>query len=367
MNIKKIIICIACTILFSGCVDENGFVPIQITKTYDNGFSNCVMESLIPQERSYCEELRAYDAQIINKDDSRFDASTYTPEVNLTGSIEGKWMYFAETGQYAGELRQSCELNEQSANPNNFDLTCSENPLTDMVFHSDTNILDMYQTIRTGSGSDDYEDETYELTRTTYGVVSDLNKIEVNIKSVKVWSDGYYVEPSNDYLYTLIRLGDTTTPLGQISVEKYDFEGNLQLAENYDVEGILEKDDVITLSDVAGDTLALFYNGMVIENTDNLFTDIFGYQVKLYGNSYVIDLFPGVDPYLFDGIDTQVTPISPNSPQSYTNNSQFELRLRQFDYVSNDSSSLNIDWLINRRQATRFERGDTIGNISLSF
>ena len=45
----------------------------------------------------------------------------------------------------------------------------------------------------------------------------------------------------------------------------------------------------------------------------------------------------------------------------------FELRLRQFDYLINGADNLEVEFLINRRQATRFLRGDTKGTIEISF
>lgn len=73
--------------------------------------------------------------------------------------------------------------------------------------------------------------------------------------------------------------------------------------------------------------------------------------------------FPGVSRDLFDGInDDQILPeysaILPNV---------FELRLRQFDYLINGADNLEVEFLINRRQATRFLRGDTKGTIEISF
>ncbi len=361
MNIKKIIICIACTILFSGCVDEDFFAPVQTIVTDDDGFSTCTIHKasiafdtgeVVEAGESWgtpCEELRSYDAQIDNSaGDTVFDSDTYTPEVNI-GSLEGRWMYFPKEGSNADVFRQSCELNEPT--PNNFDLTCIQDPVVDfgiggmvgMVFNSTTNNLDISNEVFTGEGRYDQAGLTFEATDVVWGEVTDLNRIEIYANTAWVWSDGF-VEEFDYHLCTFIRLGDSATPLGQITINKYDFDGNLELMEQYDVGAILEKGKVITLSDMAGETLAEFDNNILVENTASL---------GLYGNSYDEDLFPGVDPYLFDGVHGEVVV-------------EF-LRIRQFDYVSNDSSSLNIDWLINRRQATRFERGDTIGNISLSF
>lgn len=359
MYLKNPIILLASAILFGGCMDDDGLVPAQVIKTHENGFSSCIEHILLNQD--YCTELRAYSTQINNSNDARFDIDAYTPKVNSTNSLEGRWLIISEENTLSSKFRQSCELNEQSGNSNNFDLTCSEAPYTGMVFNLNTNVLDISESIRTRPGTGDEAGLDRVTTETVYGLVSNLNEIEVNKKTVSVWSDGY-TEELTRHFYTLIRVGDTASPLGQINVEKYDFEGNLQLMEQYDVGALLEKDDSITLSDMAGATLAVFSNNMTVKNADTLEVDAFDYVYPLYGNTYDVDLFPGLDPYLFDGIGTQVIP----TPEILFKGS-FELRLRQFDYVENDAVSLNIDWLINRRQATRFERGDTIGNVSLSF
>lgn len=363
MYLKKIITLITCAILFGGCIDDDDFLSSQIIRTYDNGFSTCIEDSILSQD--YCTELRAYNAQINNSNDNRFDHTAYTPEVNLTTSLEGHWLYVDDTGT---NIRQTCELNEQVGNPNNFDLLCSEAPYTDMIFNPVTNIIDISQSIRTENGEGEFEDLTYDTITTVYGTVSDLNRIEFHREIVVVWSDGLILEGRDYILQHLIRLGDTATPIGQITVEKYDFEGNLQLMEQYDVGAILEKGNAITLTGMAVVTLAIFGNNTTVKNTDSLESFAFSGEYPLYGNIYDVDLFPGVDPYLFDGIDAELMPSSSNNANAYNLSvDQFELRLRQFDYVSNDATSLNINWLINRRQATRFERGDTIGNISLSF
>ncbi|MCP4392686.1 MAG: hypothetical protein GY804_00170 [Alphaproteobacteria bacterium] len=353
MYLKIIILSIASTLII-GC--GSGFdVPIKQTVTFDNGFSQCTETSGFTSE--YCEESRAYDAQIDNNsNDDRFDPDAYT--LNSTSSLEGHWMILPKPDSYSGEFRQSCDLNEQTTN--NFDLTCIHESVVDfgdggmegMIFNPSENKLDISTNTESGDGAREHTGETYDLTDTVWGVVSGLNRIEIYAHTVWEWS----VSPDEEFdfhLATLIRLGDTATSLGQITIEKFDFDDQSQLANVYDVHDILEKNDVITLNDINGDILAEFKNDIIINNPSNA-----TFSNRIYGNYYVEDLFPGVDPYLFDGIDTQLT---------WEEDSPLHLRLRQFDYVQNDANGLDIDWLINRLQATRFERGDTIGNISLSF
>ena len=358
MNLTKIILCIASAIAFSGCIDE--VILSETTMTSGNGFSTCTEYSGL--NREYCTELRAYDAQIDNGDLTRLDPSSYTPKVNSSHSLAGTWLFFPKVGEYAGVLRQSCELNEQVESPNNFALTCSEAPHQILVLNTETNTFDIDRTvtIRTGDPRGDVT-----TTITTRGVISNDNRIEVIEEAVYENSiTGTSVIQTQ--LYTLLRMGEKGIPLGQITVEKYDFDGNLQLMEQYDVAAILEKGNFIALSDMAGEPLAAFNSSLIVENTDNLKSSL-SFNTRLYGSTYKTNMFPGVDPYLFDGLGTQLMPGEEAIDSSGDAVPAFELRLRQFDYVSNDANSLNINWLINRRHATRFERGDTIGNISLTF
>ncbi|MCP3923534.1 MAG: hypothetical protein GY714_13225 [Desulfobacterales bacterium] len=356
MDIKITTLCIVSTLiasaLITGCIEDSELniktIPVESTVIYENGFKECITTEAGIFVRN-CLELRKYDDQINNSDGLRFQSYSYTPSVNLTGFLEGRWMYVRKNG---GGEREICDLNETI--PDNFDLTCISNPLTDMVFHSGTNILDISQVTETKQGEGDWSHLTYDKTITFWGVVTDLNKIEVHQKTDDVWSDGVIVEGRDYIRYSLIRLEDTPSLLGHIIIEKFDFEGQSQLMDQYDVYGYLEKDQTITLSDINGDPLAVFGSGISTRNNEALVYD------RVYGNAYDVDLFPGVEPYLFDGIGDDLFYVS-------THHINQILRLRQFDYVQNDADGLEIDFLINRHQATFFERGDTIGNITLSF
>ena len=340
----------ALTILVSaihtGCVEDIQ-APIEVIENYENGFSNCFMQTFT--SKSYCTEQRSYSEQINNSDVARFDHSHYTPVSNHTNDIEGTWLSVSSTGN----SRETCQLEKLNDISHSYLYSCVQSD--DLQFNLDisTMTVDLGTSVRPGGGR----------TTVTTGTFIDYNQFAITVETTDELEDGS-TQVQTVETKRFIRLAEAGLQLGKISIEKFDFENNLLLMEEYPIYGLSEMDGDFLLVDLSNNPLAAFSNDIVLKNTSTLNQiDPISGTANLYGNAYNEDLFPGINKDLFDGINNgQVVPTDlvrwPND---------FELRLRQFDYVQNNAQSLKIDFLINRRQATKFLRGDTKGSINLSF
>jgi hypothetical protein len=333
----------------------------------DFGIPSCrryssIADSLNPLNNGFfCPETRAYTEQVFNIDENRFNSSNYTVADNNSNSLAGHWMMLYESNQF-GWIRESCDLTASVDTPNTFHLQCNEIPDTwsTLVYDASTDSVSISISVRYGTTDDEAADR-YSRTATTTGHVTNMNRIDVSTHIVTEYLD---IAPdrveSTEHRLTLIRLGDIGYSLGKLTVEKFDFDKNLLLMEEYDVakylefDGSLEEKNNIALYTSNGELLAEFPQNLVLKNTTEIADN------NLYGNKYVINYFPGVSIDLFDSEGLDPTLMKSSLFGSF-------LRIRQFDYITNDASKMELDCLINRTEATRFERGDMKGTLRLVF
>lgn len=200
-----------------------------------------------------------------------------------------------------------------------------------------------------------------------------MNHLQITGQRIHEYPDENVLAQELFKPFSLVRLGDTNHTLGEMSIDRYDHENNLVFSDQYTVANILEKGSSPTVAKM----LTLYgTDGTVLMQQGANSLEKKAYELaknqKLYGITFNSHSFPGVDPYLFDGIfDGVAEPILEQSAlisaSSPPEEHIIELRLRQFDLLIYDAKSLHIDFLINRRQADLFERGDTIGQIRLEF
>src|SRR5690554_689410 len=383
-NIIKTVPIVIALCFSSACQQSDSLKLIsqeEIIYNNENGFSTCFVESIFVGSKTttYCPETRAYGVGINNKNDNRFNASSYTLPINNSGSLEGKWMLLYDNPDY-GWVRQSCLINEIPSGLNMYKVDCDEMPNNPSYLNADsilshdttTNTVSFYYS-STPSTHPESQEDPYNIVINVGGTESNMNYLHISGQRIHEYPDENVVAQELFKPFSLVRLGDTSHTLGEISIDRFDHENNLVFSDQYTVANILEKGSSPTVAKM----LTLYgTDGTVLMQQGANSLEKKAYELaknqKLYGITFNSHSFPGVDPYLFDGIfDGVAEPILEQSAlisaSSPPEEHIIELRLRQFDLLIYDAKSLHIDFLINRRQADRFERGDTIGKIRLDF
>lgn len=336
----KKIIPITTLLILTACSDVDiGTIEVEHSPFPD--FTYCVRGVGI--EANACPETRAYNEQINNQSDSRSNPESYR-DVSLSDGPTGTWMLLYDQGP-DGDIRETCSISPISSTE--WKIDCEHTPYPTLTYDQAGSKLTLYtaETERT----DDYGDPVQVVTEVS-GVMDD-NIAHVHRHRTSTYVDNSTSSSSQDLLY-LVKLSDTPyLNLGALTLSRISHGGQLNAMEVYDIYGYQEIDNYIYLHDSTGELLASFPNNVEVVNT----TTIPDWN-PLYGIRYRENYFSGVNPYLFDGIDDNLLP-----------DGYFHLRVRQFDYLKHDTEGFELDFLINRVQANRYQRDDTVGDIVITF
>lgn len=330
----------------------------------EEGVKYCV-EILKSFSQRPCVEQVSYPPQISNHDDTQFDPNTYTPAVNNSGSLAGKWMQLNDDSSPV--KRQICEFSATQT-PDFYRVRCAKESAIEswreyeeFTYDATTQAAFFYEEkdipIR-----NDRNPGTYSKRLTAS--VSDMNLLQLSEQRDYAYDDGTS-KSETKYIYSFVRLAtNMADPIGMLTVERRDFENNLMLAEQY---------PIVSFEEVLGDGWTFKgENGEVLARLPALHlvkirSDIVGYyQGVSYGYFTIFDhedYFPGAADALFDFLPLP----SGDYRRLYSDPSKYELRLRQFDVLQHDAQGLEIDFLVSRRYAERFKLDKTVGKIQLQY
>lgn len=320
-----------------------------------------------------CVEQISYPPQISNHDDTQFDPNSYTPAVNNSGSLAGKWMQLND--DKSPIKRQICEFSATQT-PDFYRVSCAKESASEswreyeeFTYDATTQEAFFYEEkdipIR-----NDRNPGTFSKRLTAS--VSGMNLLQLSEQRDYAYGDGTS-KSETKYIYSFVRLAaNMADPIGMLTVERKDYENNLILMEQY---------PIVTFEEVLGDGWTFKgENGEVLARLPALHLvkippDILGYYQGIsYGHfrnfQYALtkladyeDYFPGVADALFEFLPMP----SGDYRRPYSDPSKYELRLRQFDVLQHDAQGLEIDFLVSRRYAERFKLDKTVGKIQLQY
>ncbi|CAA0102878.1 Uncharacterised protein [BD1-7 clade bacterium] len=236
---------LAAATIFSGCITEPNIDPTAPD---------------IPDPR--IEEDKYPDAQIINKNANRFLPASYISEKNIDFSLEGTWMEFHHVIVFSEEQtfdtltyekRRTCELSIYSGTADLYE-GCEWFEGRDIRFT--TGSADSQMLLKEGT-------ETLDSPRpffVEYTVeMIDLSHLRLTEKETRTEADN--TQTVTYFYLDMVRIADKNSTIGSYTVNRLNYEGNLQQTISRDVIGLSESSDYITLTTDSGSEFS-FYNNI---------------------------------------------------------------------------------------------------------
>ena len=248
--------------------------------------------------------------------------------------------------------RQSCNITS-GVDIDSYQLQCGDFPFVEFQ----TNISPSSAEFTSYERTTLLEGKTYIKRTSAQGTLSNMNYLVVQ-QTVEMFVDGVNEGILETEEFTFVRLTNIGGEIVSIDIKKKDFSQTLMDNIVYPIHHFSEQNGEITLYDENMNILANFSNAMQLSHLTSADP-----ETGFYGALYEEHLFPGIDPYLFDGVGEKLI----NENVFDIAGMNIALYIMQFHYVQNDHLGMEIDFTLNRRQFTRFERPSTYGKITLHF
>lgn len=377
MNNKKLCIALMTIGFLTACkTDVNGdFIePIESTlaaeappSLYD--IDRCyVYKSLLMS--GLCPEQRAYPEQVDNAKEQRFDFDAYHGALT-SNELPGLWLMVAFDSE-KGMMRQTCEIKIKDQQSNTYSLHCPNADEVTLTYHDSTNKL------YSAEQQKEWESTSKEKVVQHYsfeGQVYNGNKIDGKISGVKIYQNGEQ-ETFSENRFDFVRLGPIGMQLGSFWAEKREYSTEQVLARQehdifyfYETKAQPESNGSKRLGDLK------FYQSLgdapVVKTKNNVKVQAALYTpAGLFGYYGVLDLI-GSNNFDYNKHGVMVFLGQENIIDTETTNqkaaSWVAFLLRQLNYQKLNTNQIQIDFLMNRLQATRFERPDIVGEINVQW
>lgn len=318
-----------------------------------------------------CPEQRAYPKQVDNAKEQRFDFDAYQGAVNTSNELPGLWLMVAFDSEKE-MMRQTCEIKVKDQQSSTYSLHCPSADEVTLTYHDSTNKfysaeqLKEWESVSKGKVVQHYSFE---------GQVYNSNKIDGKISGVKIYQNGEQ-ETFSENRFDFVRLGPIGMQLGSFWAEKREYASEQVLARQdhdifyfYETKAQPESNGSKRLGDLK------FYqnldDGPVVKTKSNVKVRPELYTlIGAFNNPEIFDAV-GSDEFNYNQQKPMVFLGQENIIDTETTNqkaaSWVAFLLKQLNYQKLNTNQIQIDFLMNRLQATRFERPDIVGELNVQW